>query len=75
MKTTVHHLNPSVSSNVAAYTYDHATGAMDVTFRSGGTYRYAGISPSTFSAFEAAKSKGGFVAERLRGKHPTKKLT
>ncbi len=62
------------SSNVAGATYDPATHNLTVKFNSGGAYRYQGVTPKTWSEFQSAPSKGGFVASRLRHIHQVAKV-
>jgi KTSC domain len=45
-------------------------GAMTLTFQSGGTYVYFGVSEETFDAFCNADSKGRFFHANVRGRYP-----
>ncbi len=54
------------SSSIRSIGYDDKTGNMQVTFSSGKTYQYAGVSPTLHRDFMQAKSKGKFFADHIR---------
>lgn len=54
------------STNILAARYDSARRSMDVTFRSGGAYRYLGVPLAIWDAFLRADSPGRFVSRELR---------
>jgi len=53
------------SSNVRTATYNADKNELTVKFKSGGSYLYPRVGAKTWRAFEAATSKGGFVASKL----------
>jgi hypothetical protein len=59
-----------VSRNVRAIGYESAADVLVVTFRSGGTYRYLGVSPATFRSLLEAKSKGHFLNTEIKDRYP-----
>lgn len=54
--------------------YDEGKQTLDVGFHDGTRWRYSGVSPSTWKAFEAAKSKGRFFREAIRDGHKAERL-
>lgn len=71
------HINVK-SSQVKSVAYDADSNTMEVTFASGGTYRYAGVKPDDHAKLMAAKSIGGHLASHIKGnfkfsKAPAKK--
>lgn len=55
------------SSNIASVGYDPATEALEVEFKNGGVFTYAGVKPDTHRKLLAAKSVGGFFHQHIRG--------
>lgn len=62
------------SSYLKSADYDSKAQRLDVGFHDGSRWRYWGVTPATWSAFEAAKSKGRFFREAIRGGHRAEKL-
>ncbi len=60
---------PVESSNVAAVGYDVDEAVLEVTFHSGGVYRYYGVQESVFQRFLHASSKGKFFHQNIKGKY------
>ncbi|GEM_PF-3697277 len=58
------------SSAVASVGYDAARRVLEVEYRGGGAYAYAGVPPRTYAALLAASSKGAFVNARVKGRYP-----
>lgn len=54
------------SSSVRGFSYDKKSGNMLVTFKSGGTYRYKGVTPAVAKAMGRNKSVGKTVHKRLK---------
>lgn len=52
---------PVQSSNVASIGYDPAGLVLEVEFKDGNVYRYAGVSPNAYAALMAAKSIGSHL--------------
>jgi GNAT superfamily N-acetyltransferase len=55
------------SSNVRGFRYDPATQDLFITYKSGGTYRYAGVPPAAARSLTRAKSVGKAVNKRIKG--------
>lgn len=61
------------SSQIAEVGHDPLADVMEIQFRTGGVYRYAGVSLALFRGFMSAESHGKFFGEHI--KHlPTTKL-
>lgn len=58
------------SSNIESFSFDPSTDTLTVTFRSGDTYEYQNVEPSTYRAFQSAPSAGEFLARRIKGRYP-----
>lgn len=57
------------SSNVESVGYDPDTKTLQVSFKNGGVYNYAGVEPEKHKDLMAAKSIGGFIHTHIKGKH------
>ena len=60
------------SSQLSAVGYSASDEILTIQFpdkgdRPGGIYQYAGVKPEVFDAFNAAKSKGSFFGEHIKG--------
>lgn len=64
------------SSNIAQVSYDAANQALEVTFKSGGRYRYHNVDPNTHAKFLASESLGRAFNQMFWGNklHPSQKL-
>jgi hypothetical protein len=58
------------SSSIAAFAYEAEDMMLFVRFKTGRTYRYAGVPSSVFSAFSRADSKGTFFNAQVQGRYP-----
>lgn len=58
------------SSALASLRYRRKLHALDVTFRSGRSYRYGAVTAATWRELLAAESKGSYFARRIRNQHP-----
>ena len=67
-------MEPVRSSNVSSIGYVDETRCLYVAFHSGTLYRYDNVAIETYREFMSAPSKGRFVAYRLKGKYPYKKI-
>lgn len=63
------------SSNVAAVSFNFFTGVLHIKFHDGSVYAYEGFTVDAWLAFARAESKGKFVAQHIRNKYPTHKIT
>lgn len=61
------------SSNVDAVGWDRAQG-LYVRFRSGGVYRYAGVSRQRAVACACSSSVGGYVNRRVKPRFPATRI-
>jgi hypothetical protein len=66
-------MHKSSSSLIAAYGFDKDTNELDITFRSGPTWRYSGVPVDTFVEFLRSGSKGKFLNARIKGKYREEK--
>lgn len=57
------------STTLRAVEY-HATGALDLYFRTGHAYRYTGVPQSTYEGLLAAPSKGRYFTRWIRKRYP-----
>jgi hypothetical protein len=60
---------PVSSSCISAYDYDPTTMELEITFRSGRTYTYSGVTPDVAAGFAAASSKGSYFNEEIKGSY------
>lgn len=60
---------PVRSSNVVSVGYDKNSKTLEVEFRTGRVYQYAGVHANTARAFLVAPSKGKYVWRRVRDKY------
>jgi len=56
---------PVKSSNVDSVGYEEGTKTLEVGFKSGGVYQYAGVEPQTHADLMGAESIGGFVNQNI----------
>ncbi|WP_370808807.1 KTSC domain-containing protein [Bilophila wadsworthia] len=66
------HMNhvPVSSSNLRSVGYDPDHSILEITFISGGTYQYKGVSPSLYRSLLAAASKGQFFRSFIKDVFP-----
>lgn len=57
------------STNVAAIGYDPENQILAVAYRSGGLYNYYDVSQREYDSLMMADSKGGFLAQNIKGHH------
>ena len=65
------------SSNIAQVSYDAATQSIEITFKSGGRYRYHKVSPLDYQRFMDQPSLGKAFNQMFWGNsrvHPSEKL-
>ena len=67
-------MEPVRSSNVSSIGYVAETRCLYVAFNSDSLYRHDNVAIRTYQDFMSAPSKGRFVAYRLKGKYPYKKI-
>lgn len=62
-------VNVMASSAIDKMAWTESTLELEVTFKGGQTYTYAGVSQETWLAFQAAPSKGTFFAQHIRNNY------
>jgi|TARA_R110000796_G_scaffold185373_1_gene302160 hypothetical protein len=62
------------SSNVLKSIYHESTADLDVVFKSGAVYRYRNIPATFLLEFEAAKSQGKFLNQKIINKFTSTKV-
>jgi hypothetical protein len=67
-------MRPVSSASVVAIGYDDQTSALYVEFVGGDTYVYSLVPRSTFEGLMTASSKGTFVNEVVKPRHPCRML-
>ena len=60
---------PVASAALASVGYDRATGELEIEFRTGRIYRYAGVPSSLHAWLLRTRNKGVFVAHHLSGRY------
>jgi len=56
---------PVKSSNVDSVGYDEGTKMLEIQFKSGAIYQYAGVEPQTHADLMGAESVGKFVNQNI----------
>lgn len=67
-------MQPVISSNIEAIGYDEPTQELHITFKTGRTYKYAGVPPQIFQMLIDAASKGKYFIENIRGHYTYAKI-
>jgi hypothetical protein len=57
------------SSSIAAFAYAAGEMMLYVRFKTGRTYRYAGVPAGVYGAFARADSKGTFFNSQIQGRY------
>ena len=57
------------STSIASIGYVRDTKALEIEFRSGAVYRYSGVPEAVHAALLAAKSKGRYFSQHIRGRY------
>lgn len=60
------------SSQISSIGHDGDT--LAVTFKSGGTYHYHGVTGAQFKAMKAAESMGKYLGDHIKPKHKFSKI-
>lgn len=66
--------NVDSSSNVKAAKYCVITNTLTVKYTGDDIYLYSAMPPSVWRSFCIAESKGSFIARKIKGAYPYKKL-
>ncbi len=62
------------SRDIAIVGYDPATKALEIAFRNGGVYRYAGVPEEIHKNLMSAESHGTYFNQNIKDKYPSAKL-
>lgn len=68
------HRDPVSSSNLKSVGYDHDEKVLEIEFHRGGIYQYFDVPKLVYKSLLAAKSKGTYFVENIRGAFRDKKL-
>jgi hypothetical protein len=60
---------PLKSRAIISAGYDEVTGELELEFRSGHVYRYAGVPPAVYAWLLRIENKGGFVRRMISGRY------
>jgi hypothetical protein len=63
-----------VSSNISSVGYDSTLATLEVTFKSGRSYRYTGVPAQVHVQFLAAGSHGKYFHTHIRDRYPTEQV-
>jgi hypothetical protein len=66
--------SPESSSNIEHFAYDPGRRALQVTFKSGGTWEYSGVDQGVFDGMKAAESVGGYLHRRVKGRYGERRI-
>ena len=67
-------LRPVQSRMLIAAGYDRRLRILEVTFRTGGTYRYKGVPSSQYDGLMSADSKGKYMHRHILGRYPCERV-
>ena len=65
---------PVQSSEIAIIGYDEKNQALEIAFRNGGVYRYAGLPPEIHEGLMNAESHGTYFNQNIKDKYAATKL-
>ena len=65
---------PVSSSNLASVGYDPDTQTLEVTFKDGSTYAYAGVPASAYDGLMASDSLGSYLHRHIKSRYAVTKL-
>lgn len=68
------HRDPVQSSNIKSVGYDASTGTLQVEFRNGGLFDYAGVTPEQHAEMMGADSVGRYFHGHIRNGCPCSKV-
>ena len=61
---------PVRSSNIRSVGYEANVQGLELEFRSGGIYRYAGVPEKIYSNLMRAESKGSYFHNQIKDRYP-----
>lgn len=62
------------SSNISSIRYDNDQAVLEVVFHNGGTYHYYDVPAHLIEDFQAAASKGAYLAANIKGHYRYSKV-
>lgn len=62
------------SSNLKSVGYDPDTETLEIEFRNGSVYRYAGVPQAIYEGLMAARSKGSYHSQHIRNAYSYKRV-
>ncbi len=65
---------PVNSSNLQSVGYDSTSSTLEVEFKSGSIYQYAGVPDSVYQGLMGASSHGSYFAQHIRDRYPYTKI-
>ena len=65
---------PVTSSSIASAGYSAEESTVEIEYRNGSVYQYFAVPRGVFESLLGAESKGTFVARRLRGRYPYRRV-
>lgn len=69
----MHHVAVT-STNLASVAYDPTSQTLEVAFKNGGLYSYAGVPSAVHHGLMTAASHGSYFAANIRDRYPTRKI-
>lgn len=66
--------HPAISSNILSAGYDPASKTVEIVFKNGAVYRYAGVPKETYEGMWKAESMGKFVHSNIATKYKFKHM-
>jgi hypothetical protein len=65
---------PVTSSSIASAGYSPEESTLEVEYGNGSVYQYFAVPKSVFELLLAARSKGAFASERIRGRYAYRRV-
>lgn len=63
------------SREIAIVGYDHESSTLEIVFRRGGVYRYAGVPQGIYQSLMTASSRGIYFGQNIKDKFPYQKIS
>ena len=63
-----------ISSNLLQVCYDPPSASLDITFRSGGVYRYSNVPTHVHAGLMSASSHGDYFHQHIKDKYPCRRI-
>lgn len=62
------------SSNLVSVSYDTDSMDLDVTYKDGMVYRFAGVNEDEWAGLQEAESKGSFIHREIKRNHHAERI-